>query len=150
MKKLIITLLLAAPALAGNLARFVRVADAQTIVVERDRMQVAVTLAGVEVAPADDAAARAWLAQTLAGRWLLVEDGIVYRSPDALCINNAMREHGWLYPDNRRERELGELDPEPRSTRASTTARATGSARRPARRTSPRTSRRSAAGPRRG
>jgi hypothetical protein len=134
------------PAMAG-MARFIRVADAQTIVVERDGMQIAVRLAGVAVAPADEEAARAFLTNALAGKWLLVERDVVYRSPDALNVNQAMREHGWLYPDNRRVVELGELDPEPR---AQSSARVSEPKSRPAPRTNTRTSRRSPGGRRRG
>jgi hypothetical protein len=99
---------------SAGMARFVRAVDGQTIVVERDGMQVAVTLTGVAVPPEQQAAARAFLEHELTGSWLLVEGGNVYRSPDTFFVNGAMRQRGYLGAGNTRERYLGEAYFEPR------------------------------------
>lgn len=70
--------------------RLVRVVDATTVVVERDGLETAVTLAGVDVPPARRAETMAWL-QTMTGSWMLVEGGNVYRSPDGAFINAELR-----------------------------------------------------------
>lgn len=70
--------------------RLVRVADATTLVVERDGLQTAVTLAAVDVPPARRAETIAYL-ETMVGSWVLVENGNVYRSPDGAYINGEVR-----------------------------------------------------------
>lgn len=70
--------------------RLVRVADASTVVVERDGLQTAVTLAGVEVPPGRRAETVAYL-ETMIGSWVLVENGNVYRSPDGAFVNAELR-----------------------------------------------------------
>ena len=95
---------------SADMVRFVRAADGQTIVIERGGMQVAVTLDGVNVALEEQSAARAFLEHELAGAWLLVEGGNVYRSPDSFFVNAAMQKRGYLRGGNARETFLGEAD----------------------------------------
>ena len=95
---------------SAGMVRFVRAADGQTIVIERDGMQVAVTLDGVSVPPEEQSAARAFLEHELAGSWLLIEGGNVYRSPDTFFVNAAMQKRGYVRAGNLRETFLGEAD----------------------------------------
>jgi hypothetical protein len=83
-------LLFAWKAEAAPMQRLIRVADATTIVVERDGTQTAVTLTGVEVPPERRAETVAYL-QTMTGSWMLVEGGNVYRSPDGAFVNAELR-----------------------------------------------------------
>jgi len=106
---LFIALFIATTASAG-MVRFVRAVDGQTIVIDRDGTQVAVPLAGVDVQPEDQAAARAFLEHELTARWLFVENGNVYRSPDTLFVNRAMQQRGYINPGKPRETFLGEAD----------------------------------------
>ncbi|HJW96504.1 MAG TPA: hypothetical protein VJ901_23035 [Thermoanaerobaculia bacterium] len=127
----------------AGMVRFVRAVDGQTIVIDRNGTQVVVTLNGVTVQPEDQAAARAFLEHELAGRWLLVENGNVYRSPDTLFVNAAMQQRGYINPTAPRERFLGEADFD--AKKSSPTA-----APKPESRSYRRTSRRSSATRRRG
>ena len=95
---------------SAGMVRFVRAVDGQTIVVDRNGTQVVVTLTGVSVEPEDQIAARAFLEHELSGKWLLVENGNVYRSPDTLFVNAAMQQRGYIDPGRPRERYLGEAD----------------------------------------
>ena len=70
--------------------RLVRVADAMTVVVERDGLQTAVALADVDVPAARRAETIAYL-ETMVGAWVLVENGNVYRSPDGAFLNAEVR-----------------------------------------------------------
>jgi len=123
---------------SAGMVRFVRAADGQTIVIERGGMQVAVTLDGVNVAPEEQSAARAFLEHELAGAWLVVEGGNVYRSPDSFFVNAAMQKRGYLR-GNARETFLGEADFGPKSSSATEPRSRSGS------RTSTRTNHRSSA-----
>ena len=125
---------------SAGMVRFVRAVDGQTIVIERDGMQVAVTLTGVSVEREDQAAARAFLEHELTGTWLMVEDGNVYRSPDTFFVNGAMQQRGYIRAANTRERYLGEADFGPRRETTPTESRA-----RSGSKTYRRTSRRSSA-----
>jgi hypothetical protein len=87
---LFIILLIALKAEAAPMQRLVRVADATTLVVERDGFQTAVALAGVDVPPARRAETIAYL-ETMVGSWVLVENGNVYRSPDGAFVNAEVR-----------------------------------------------------------
>jgi type II secretory pathway component GspD/PulD (secretin) len=144
---LILCILFIGPAANAAMVRFVRAADGQTIVIDRNGTQIAVTLTGVEVQPEDQAAAKAFLEHELAGAWLLVENGNVYRSPDALFINAEMQKRGYINPGRPREIYFGEIDFEPRSNGAATT---TAPPSRSGSKTYTRTSRRSSAPRRRG
>ena len=75
---------------AAPMQRLVRVVDATTLVVERDGLQTAVTLAAVDVPPARRAETVAYL-ETMVGAWVLVENGDVYRSPDGAFLNAELR-----------------------------------------------------------
>ena len=114
---ILITFLIAFAANA-EMVRFVRAADGQTIVIDRNGMQVAVTLSGVSVAPEDQLAARTFLEHELTGAWLMVDNGNVYRSPDAFFVNGAMQKRGYIDRRNLRETYLGEGDFEPRKSSA--------------------------------
>ena len=132
----------------AGMVRFVRAVDGQTIVVDRNGTQVVVTLDGVNVQPEDQTAARTFLERELAGKWLLVENGNVYRSPDTLFVNGAMRQRGYINPGAPRERYLGEADFDAKKSEAAP-KRATPD-RRPESRSDRRTSRRSTTSRRRG
>lgn len=103
---------------SAGMVRFVRAVDGQTIVIEHDGMQVAVTLDGVSVAPEEQSAARAFLEHELTGSWLLVEGGNVYRSPDTFFVNAAMQKRGYVRAANVRETYLGEADFGPTESRS--------------------------------
>jgi len=133
-------LFIATTASAG-MVRFVRAVDGQTIVIDRDGTQVAVTLAEVNVQPEDQAAARLFLEHELTGRWLFVENGNVYRSPDTLFVNRAMQQRGYINPGKPRETFLGEADFEAKKSGSASTATIS----RSGSRTYTRTSRRSSA-----
>jgi type II secretory pathway component GspD/PulD (secretin) len=141
---LIVFFFIATTASAG-MVRFVRAVDGQTIVIDRNGTQVAVTLTGVSVQPEDQAAARTFLEHELTGKWLLVENGNVWRSPDTWFVNGAMQQRGYVNPNATRERFLGEADFEPKRSNATTTP-----CRGPESKSYRRTSRRSPAPRRRG
>ncbi len=93
------------------MVRFVRAIDGQTIVIDRNGTQVAVTLAGVQVAPEDQQAARAFLEHELSGSWLLMEGSdrvTVFRSPDGAQVNQMMQQRGYAESARPHERYLGE------------------------------------------
>ena len=141
---LITLILFIGPAASAEMVRFVRAVDGQTIVIDRNGTQVAVTLTGVSVQPEDQLAARAFLEHELADRWLLVDGGNVYRSPDVFFVNGAMQQRGYINPGRPRETFLGEADFGPKEKRATAPPSRSGS------RTYRRTSRRSSAPRRRG
>jgi type II secretory pathway component GspD/PulD (secretin) len=144
---ILITLtLLISSAASAEMVRFVRAVDGQTIVIDRNGMQVMVTLTGVSVQPEDQLAARTFLEHELTGAWLLVEGGNVYRSPDVLFVNRAMQQRGYINPGKPRETFLGEADFGPKSSGGGTTAPKS----RSGPRTYTRTSRRSSVPRRRG
>src|SRR5437879_2735364 len=95
---LVFLLSIATNANASPMARVVRVAGWRTIVVESDGRQTAVTLANVDISPARQHEGAAYL-ETLVGSWVLVENGNVYRSPDALFVNSEMRSRFTPTPD---------------------------------------------------
>ena len=88
---LIVTLFLALRA-EGAMVRVTGVENARTLIVERNGKPERVTLAGVAIT--DDASARALLEWTLVSRWVSLEETsggqLVYRSPDALCVNREL------------------------------------------------------------
>ncbi|HEX7677484.1 MAG TPA: hypothetical protein VF713_05125 [Thermoanaerobaculia bacterium] len=98
---------------AVPMARFARVIDSRTIVVQRIDATEVVHLANVNVPAEDEQAARAYLQETLAGMYVYVENGNVYRSPDALFINRELAFGAYSAP-TLKMRVLGEINPGPR------------------------------------
>lgn len=96
--------------------RVVAVSGPSTIVVARDGALADVRLTGIEIV--DPTHAKAYLEWTLQSSWVLVEDGRVYRSPDALCINDDMVRKGFARSTTgavvttHTATYLGELSPE--------------------------------------
>lgn len=85
------------PSANAAMVRVVEVVDALTIIVDDNGRQSTVTLAGVDLTAGEEDLAAGYLRQLVAGKWVLVEaGGFVYRSPDGLCVNNAMARHPWL------------------------------------------------------
>jgi hypothetical protein len=93
------------------MARVASILDSHTISIERDGQRIAVALAGVDVPPVEEAAATEYLHRLLDRAWVYVEDGNVYRSPDALYINGEMQRHAWSSSKNMRY--LGPSNPGP-------------------------------------
>jgi hypothetical protein len=90
-------LLLISPAAAAvaPMSRVVAIIDSHTIVVERARVQTTIRLAGVDVPPDTEEAARQFLARELLSRWVLIDPApngasYVWRSPDSLAVNRAV------------------------------------------------------------
>ena len=95
---------------ANTMVRVARVTDSRTIVLDGGRT---VTLRGVDIPPADEAMAADYLRSLLGNSWVLVEDGDVYRSPDALYVNGQLITHA--YRGAARMKYLGESMPGPRA-----------------------------------
>jgi hypothetical protein len=89
----IITAVFAVSVQAAPMVRVVRVAGPSTIVVVRDNVQTEVKLTGIEIT--DPQNAMAFLTWTLGSSWVMVEDGKVYRSPDAMFINGELVRKGF-------------------------------------------------------
>ena len=89
------------PASAG-MSRVVAVIDSRTIVVEADGARSTVALKGVAVAAEEETAAADFLRRLVSGSWVLVEQGDVYRSPDALYVNAEMIRRAWRTAANMR------------------------------------------------
>jgi hypothetical protein len=96
------------------MSRVVAVIDSRTIVVEADGARSTVALKGVAVPAEEETAAADFLRRLVSGSWVLVEQGDVYRSPDALYVNAEMIRLAWRTPANMRY--LGQCDPPPRRT----------------------------------
>ena len=77
------------------MSRVVRVDDSRTIVVETKGVLTSVTLRDVVVPAAEEKAAVEYLRRTLSDRWVYVERGDVYRSPDGLDVTSVMRKGAW-------------------------------------------------------
>lgn len=112
---LVVSLLAAAPAVhaASRMAQFVSAPDGHTIIVRRDGVDERVPLVNVFLAAEDEPAAREFLERRLAGKWVYVEDGNVYRSPDALFINRELAYRAYTAPQLQM-RVFGEVNPGPR------------------------------------
>jgi hypothetical protein len=105
-------------AAAVPMARFVRVTDSRTIVVEHAGGSTEVVhLANVDVPPEDELAARAYIEEKLTGAFVYVEKGTVYRSPDALFINRELA-YGAYGAPSVKMRVLGFINPGPRAQAA--------------------------------
>ncbi len=107
--------------------RVVRVTGPSTILVVRDNVESEVALAGIEII--DPRNATSFLSWTLGSSWVMIEDGQVYRSPDAMLINAELVKKGYARPttalppsSHTNAVYLGELDlgPRPATTRATT------------------------------
>jgi hypothetical protein len=97
------------------MARFVRVADSRTIIVEHaGGVTEVVHLVNVDVPSQDEQAARDYIEHTLAGTFVYVENGKVYRSPDALFVNRELA-YGTYSAPSLKMRYLGEVNPGPRA-----------------------------------
>ncbi|HEX6178980.1 MAG TPA: hypothetical protein VF057_11520 [Thermoanaerobaculia bacterium] len=90
----IAVLVFATPA-AAVMSRVVSVESSNTIVVEAKGARTTVVLRDVAVATEDLAAATAYLRRALVNAWVYIEDGQVYRSPDGLHVNDALRRRAW-------------------------------------------------------
>ena len=96
--------------------RVLRIENPSTIVVARDGAPLRVTLSGIEIT--DPSHAQAYLEWSLPSAWVMIEDGRVYRSPDALCINDDLVRKGFARSTNETVvyrtpvTYLGELNPE--------------------------------------
>jgi len=109
---------LATPVMAAvPMAKFVKVIDSRTIVVERIDGTEVVHLTNVDVPADDEQAAREYLEQKLTGTFVYVENGKVYRSPDALFINRELA-YGAYGAPSLKMRVLGEINPGPRGQAA--------------------------------
>jgi hypothetical protein len=98
---------------AVPMARFVRVTDSRTIVVAHvGGPEEVVHLANVDIPAADESAARAFIQQSLAGTFVYIEGGNVYRSPDALFINRELAYRAYATPGLKMF-YLGEVNPGP-------------------------------------
>src|SRR6184192_2567433 len=102
--------LFALPLSGNTMVRVARVTDSRTVVLDGGRT---VTLRGVDIPPADEAMAADYLRSLLGNSWVLVEDGDVYRSPDALYVNGQLITHA--YRGAARMTYLGESMPGPRA-----------------------------------
>jgi hypothetical protein len=85
--------LIAVSVQAAPMFRVVKVVDPATIIVEREGVRSEVRLAGIEITDRNNAFAS--LSWTLASSWVMIEDGRVYRSPDALFVNEELVRKGF-------------------------------------------------------
>src|SRR3954454_13877582 len=81
---------------AVPMARFSKVIDSRTIVVERIDGTEVVHLTNLNIPAEDEQAARDYLVEKLTGSYVYVEGGNVYRSPDALFINRELAFRAYL------------------------------------------------------
>ena len=118
----------------AGMVRVLRVTGPSTIVVERDGSPSEVRLSGIEITDPQNAVA--YLTWTLQSSWVMVEDGRVYRSPDALLINDDLVRKGFarsISPSALTRTPavyLGELNPEPAKAAAKPSARSAKAAKR--------------------
>jgi hypothetical protein len=98
---------------AVPMARFVKVVDSHTIVVEHVNVTEVVHLTNIDIPARDEQAAREYIHTMLEGTYVYVENGKVYRSPDALFINRELAFGAYAAP-TLKMRVLGEINPGPR------------------------------------
>src|SRR3954451_18913298 len=108
---------------AVPMARFSKVIDSRTIVVGRIVGTEVVDLTNVATPAEDEQAARDYLSEKLTGSYVYVEDGNVYRSPDALFINRDLA-YGTYLSSSTKMRVLGESNPGPRPQKSAAPVRA--------------------------
>jgi hypothetical protein len=109
MKRFFVSLLFclfSLPIHAGVNARVSRVVDSRTLQLENGTI---VTLRGVAVSADDEPAAADYLRNTIGTGTVYVDNGDVYRSPDALFLNEQLRNRAWEAAHG--ERWLGIADP---------------------------------------
>ena len=70
------------------MSRVVAIVDPQTITIDCNGVVANVRLAGIEITDARNAFAL--LSWTVSDAWVLVENGLVYRSPDGLLVNREL------------------------------------------------------------
>jgi hypothetical protein len=105
------------------MARFSKVINSRTIVVERIGGTEVVHLTNVDIPAQDEQAARDYLFEKLTGSYVYVENGNVYRSPDALFINRELA-YGAYASSSLKMRVFGEVNPGPRPQRSAAPVRA--------------------------
>lgn len=98
---------------AVPMSRFAKVIDSRTIVVERIDATEVIHLTNVDVPAQDEQAARDYIRETLTGSYVYVENGRVYRSPDALFINRELSYGAYAAP-LLKMRVFGVINPGPR------------------------------------
>ena len=104
------------PITAGTNTRVARVIDSRTLQLDGG---TTVTLRGVDVAAEDEADAVAYLRTIVsAGSPVYVDNGNVYRSPDALFLNGQLMTRAWH--SLHQERFLGWADPAGKTLRDTT------------------------------
>jgi len=108
---------------AVPMARFSKVIDSRTIVVERIGVTEIVQLANVAIPAEDEQAARDYLTDKLTGSYVYVENGNVYRSPDALFINRELA-YGAYASSSVKMRVFGEVYSGPRPQKSAAPVRA--------------------------
>jgi hypothetical protein len=108
---------------AVPMARFSKVIDSRTIVVERMGGTEVVHLTNVSIPAEDEQAARDYLTEKLTGSYLYVENGNVYRSPDALFINRELA-YGAYASSSTKMRVFGEANPGSRPQKTAAPVRA--------------------------
>jgi hypothetical protein len=87
------------------MARVIGVRDSHSIVVTTNGATSLVELKNVAVAPEEESDAATYLRQLVSNTWVYVDNGDVYRSPDALYVNADMNRHPW-----RTMKYLGQID----------------------------------------
>jgi hypothetical protein len=107
---------------ANPMARFARVIDSRTIVVERIGGTEVVHLANVDIPAQDEQIVRDYLTEKLTGSYVYIENGNVYRSPDALFINRELA-YGAYASSSLKMRVFGEVNPGPRVQKSAAPAR---------------------------
>lgn len=108
---------------AVPMARFSKVIDSRTIVVERIDGTEVVHLTNVNIPAADEQAVRDYLTEKLTGSYVYIENGNVYRSPDALFINRELA-YGAYASSSLKMRVFGEINPGPRPQKSAAPVRA--------------------------
>ena len=98
MKSVFVSIVLVLSALQASAAmsRVVSVENHVTIVVETKGVTSTVSLRNVALATEDRAAATRYLRTIISNAWVYIENGDVYRSPDGLHVNDALRRRAWI------------------------------------------------------
>jgi hypothetical protein len=107
---------------AVPMARFSKVIDSRTIVVDRIGGTEIVHLTNVAIPAEDEQAAREYLSEKLTGSYIYVENGNVYRSPDALFINRELA-YGAYLSSSTKMRVFGDINPGPRPQKSAAPVR---------------------------